>query len=302
MAKKQKKGSLIYQMSQKLNSMRAYGRSKRAERQRGLDGRYKSDGIYSIQTMRNYHKYCGRYLNWVRQNYPGVKDLAQAEQYLIPYLRSREFARELAPTTQKAHISGLQKLYPDAYLDYVRASIAPDPADYTKSRHKSSQELDKIKQKYPDMVHLLTHTGLRRSELAKLRGSDLVKDDQGRLCVNVERSKGGRSRLAPVIGTAEDKARIKRLFESRERHLRLFARVPKAIDTNYYRGQYAQAMYQELERPLDELKRSDKLYRRGLYKGDVYDKQAIHRVSLALGHGRPEKPRYDVVLKNYFSK
>lgn len=302
MAKKQKKGSLIYQMSQKLNSMRAYGRSKRAERRRGPDGRYKSDGIYSIQTMRNYHKYCGRYLNWVRQNYPGVKDLAQAEQYLIPYLRSREFAHELAATTQKAHISGLQKLYPGAYLDYVRQSVKPNVAEYTKSRRKSSDELAKIKQKYPDTVHLLEHTGLRRSELAKLTGKDLIRDDQGRLCIRVERSKGGRSRLAPVIGSAEDMARIETLFKGREQHLRLFAKVPKAIDTNYYRGQYAQAMYQELERPLDELKRSDKLYRRGLYKGDVYDKLAIHQVSLALGHGRAEKPRYDVILKNYFTK
>lgn len=302
MAKKEKKGSLVYQVKQQLNSMRAYGRSKRAERQRGPDGRYKSDGIYSYQTMINYHNYCCRFVKWVRQNYPGVKDLAQAEQYLIPYLRSREFARELAPTTQKAHISGLQKLYPGAYLDYVRQCVKPDVSSYTKSRFKSSQELDKIKQKYPDMVHLLEHTGLRRSELAKLTGRDLIKDAQGQLFIDVVRSKGGRSRLAPVIGSAEDMARIETLFRGRERHLRLFARVPKNVDTNYYRGQYAQAMYRDLERPLDELKRSDKLYRRGAHKGEVYDREAIHRVSLALGHGRAEKPRYDVILKNYFTK
>lgn len=302
MAKKTKKGSLIYQMSQRLNGLRAYGKSKRAERRRGPDGKYRSDGIYSIQTMRNYHKYCGRYLNWVRKNYPHVKDLDQAEQYLIPYLRSPDFARKLAATTQKAHISGLQKLYPGAYLDYIRQSVKPNVAEYTKSRRKSSDELAKIKQKHPDLVHLLTHTGLRRSELTKLTGRDLIKDAKGQLFINVERSKGGRSRLAPVIGSAEDKARIETLFKGRRQHLKLFAKVPKNVDTNYYRGQYAQSYYKELERPLDSLNRADKLYRRGAYRGDVYDKQAVHQVSLALGHGRPERPRYDVILKNYFTK
>lgn len=299
MARK-RKGSLIYQMTQKLNSYRAYGKSKRAARQRQPDGTYKSDGIYSYTTMQNYHNYCGRYIRWLRDKYPAVKDLDVAQDYLDYYIASIDF-RQLAKTTQKAHLSALQKLYPDANLRMARKQIKPDPADYTKSRRKDPLELAALKTKHPTLVHLLEHTGLRRSELIKLTGKDLTRDDQGRLCVNVERSKGGRSRLAPIIGSDQDKAAIKALFDDRK-HLRLFARIPKNIDTNYYRGKYAQLMYQELARPLDQLKRAEKLYRRGDYKGQVYDKLAIHEVSLALGHGKPTKPRYDVVIKNYFSK
>lgn len=54
------------------------------------------------------------------------------------------------------------------------------------------------------LVGFQSAVGIRRSELGRLRGRDLVRDESGYLCVRVERGKGGKEQLQRVLPADEE--------------------------------------------------------------------------------------------------
>lgn len=53
--------------------------------------------------------------------------------------------------------------------------------------------------KYARLVALQSATGIRRAELARLKGGDLTKDQDGYLCIRVIRGKGGKTQLQRIL-------------------------------------------------------------------------------------------------------
>lgn len=53
--------------------------------------------------------------------------------------------------------------------------------------------------KFARLVAFQRSTGIRRAELARLKGGDLVKDQDGYLCIRVIRGKGGKSQLQRIL-------------------------------------------------------------------------------------------------------
>lgn len=165
----------------------------------------------------------------------------------------------------------------------------------TRSRGIKVRDKHFSESNHSDIVYFCQCTGLRRSELAALRGTMLKIDERGRLCLDITvGSKGGRPRLVPIIGDVE---RIKNMMIIAGDN-KVFPSIPNAMDVHGYRAQYATAVYNQYARPIDLIP-YDKINRgtghryqsevyvcRGYNKGKKLDKRAMLEASRALGHNR----------------
>ena len=127
-----------------------------------------------------------------------------------------------------------------------------------------------------ELVEFCKATGLRRSELVALRGTQLIGT---RIRV---KGKGGRVRNLPIICNRE--AVVNRMLAAADG--KVFDRIPAKMDVHHYRREYATAYYNQLARPIEEIPREERYVCRRDLKGFVYDKKALLAVSRALGHSR----------------
>lgn len=116
--------------------------------------------------------------------------------------------------------------------------------------------------------------------------------------------KGGRERFSPVIGNYADKI-VQRMKET-EPNEKVWYAVPDNADIHGYRSDYATSIYKLYARPIEEIpfdkinRGSGRKYQSGVYTcrkdeaGKKLDKEAMLRVSKALGHNRLE-----LVANNY---
>jgi len=132
-----------------------------------------------------------------------------------------------------------------------------------------------------ELVSFCRSVGLRRHELANLRGTDLVKDGD---CyyVHVLKGKGGRSRYVKVIGDVQNVIALMTTAGEGK----VFEKIPGAADIHGYRREYAQAYYGMVARPLYILPKDQKYSCRKEKYGIVYDRNAMLEVSRSLGHNR----------------
>lgn len=97
--------------------------------------------------------------------------------------------------------------------------------------------------RFSQFVLLAEVTGARRSELERIRGRDLVKDESGYLCVQVERGKGGKRQLQRILPGDEKIVRI--LFEGvRPKQFVLDKdEIRNKIDVHHIRAKRSQRAY-----------------------------------------------------------
>ena len=99
------------------------------------------------------------------------------------------------------------------------------------------------KAKYSRLVTLQNCVGIRRSELARLKGKDLCRDESGYLCVRVERGKGGKEQLQRVL--VPDIDLVKGIFASVADNQKVFSseEMKNKIDLHSIRREQAQRAY-----------------------------------------------------------
>lgn len=118
------------------------------------------------------------------------------------------------------------------------------------------------------------------------------------------RDKGGKTRLAPIFGSGSEHV-IERMQNTAPEDL-VWHHVHAAADIHYYRSRYAQRLYWHYERPIDTIpfdkvnQGTGRTYQSCVYvckndeKGRKLDREALLKVSRALGHNR-----IDVLPRNY---
>ena len=122
--------------------------------------------------------------------------------------------------------------------------------------------------------------------------------------VYVKSGKGGRTRLAPIIG---DKAKeIFAKIKNTPKADKVFPHVHSNADIHSFRSDYATTLYNETARPIESIpydrinKGTGYSYQSEVYncrsdqKGIKLDRQAMLYTSKALGHNR-----IDIVANNY---
>lgn len=284
---KNKRPSLIKQIDQSLRSRLAIGRSKRPDK---IDGSYRKY-IYSWQTYRNYMKQLGLFARWCKKTH-NARYLKECKQYIPEYLQTRS---ELSVWTQKLDLAALQKLY----QEYPKPPEKPFGVmlqarlrqDIKRSRQQATRDKDFSESNNADLVAFCRCTGLRRSELQELHGSDLTADG---LQLHVTRNtKGGRWRMAPLAGSPEEIELVQQMCQAAGDN-RVWPHVPSSADIHSYRADYCKRVYLQHARPVEQLPANCRYYCRGDRKGVILDRAAMLIASQSLGHNR-----IDVIASHY---
>lgn len=286
---KNKAPTLIRQIDQSLKSRLAIGRSKRPDK---VDGSYRKY-IYSWQTYKSYMKQLSLFARWCKTQH-NARYLKECRQYVAEYLQTR---KNLSVWTQKLDLAALQKLYqeypPEDGQKPFGVTLQPRKREnIRRSRQNVVRDADFSTTNNADLITFCRCTGLRRSELQELKGSDITADG---LQLHVTRNtKGGRWRMAPITGTAEEIAMVQRMLCKAAGDSRVWPHVPGSADIHSYRADYCQRVYEAAARPVDQIPADERYYCRGDRKGMILDRAAMLVASRALGHNRT-----DIIASHY---
>ena len=116
-------------------------------------------------------------------------------QAYIDYL----VAQGKSPSTIHTYAAGLCHFYGEPLEKYTLPKR--HTADYTRGRggRRSSARKDAQPEASPRLAALAAAVGCRRAEYAKLRGDDLVTDENGHLCVRIRSGKGNKYQLQRIL-------------------------------------------------------------------------------------------------------
>lgn len=290
-----KLGSLVKQAEERLNSQLAMGESKYKAQKLGLelsdDSRsITKDKVYSWETYRAYLNQTSYFVKYCKANYD-VKTLEDCKKYVHKWLEKQENEGK-KPSSIKTTASSLAKIYGCKSSDFGFKTKDRKRNEITRSRGVKARDKNFSENKNAELVSFCRSTGLRRGELRALTGDKLVYDIKKGYCINVNSgSKGGRPRLAPIIGD------VKSVIEKMNSvgNGKVFEKISSAADIHSYRADYATSLYKEIARPFEELNcnlgvkggsTGEAYVCRGDLKGVVYDRKAMEVVSDALGHSR----------------
>lgn len=276
-----KRPSLVRQIQDTLWDKCAMGQSKHKAKADGTA----QEHIYSYNTYRTYMRHCNYFVRWCAQNAPEGQKLRTMEDcrpYAAGWLQSRIDA-EYSPYTIKLQAAALCKLYGASAEDLgLPRTPTRHRADITRSRGTAVRDADFSAERNQEIISFCKCTGLRRRELATIRGTDLVWGADGKAYIHVIHGKGGRERDAVVLDN--DPEVITRMQAAGDDLV--WPRIPSHMDVHGYRADYATALYNRVARDVSTIPPAEQYHCRGDRAGVVYDRMAMLYVSRALGHNR----------------
>lgn len=280
------KKSLILLVKEQLDSKLAIGSSKQ---QAKINGTYKNY-IYSWGTYKTYLQQCCQFVKWCKaaakeDGSRQPRTLEDCKQYVARYMQHLQ-QQKYSAYTQKLVLSALCKLYSEYPTEGQPFGLQEMPgarhrADITRSRKNVERDHHFSEDRNADVVTFCKCTGLRRSELAQIRGTDL----DGMLLYVYKGTKGGRVRIVPLCGSDEELVTVKQLAAAAGNN-KIFDHISSAMDVHHYRSIYCQRIYNQYARPVNQIPRHDRYYCRQDKKDVIYDKRAMLQASKSLGHNR----------------
>lgn len=276
------KKSLVRQVQESLQAKLHPGDSKHLDKQTpgATDGK-----LYSFSTYRTYMNAGVKFTQFCKENH-GCKTLTQCRQYVNEYLDHR--GGYCSAYTVKLDAAALGKLYGESTTNFIQTKSRSRGA-VTRSRGEKEMDKHFSASKNTELVTFLKSSGLRRSEAACVRGSDLRPCSESPcglgIFVRSSGAKGGRERIAPLYCSQATARDIVSRCDS-VGNKRLFDHIHTKLDVHSLRADYARTVYEANARPLSTLLPGEKYYCRNDLKGMVLDRQAMKATSTALGHNR----------------
>ena len=305
------------------------GHSRHEDKLTGAD----KDRIYSFKSFNSYREYVNLFIDWLEVNHPEVTTMKKARKYAKEWLESLEGNYKAA--TIQSYAKGIGKYYgitstdPDYYTPPVKHR-----EDITRSRMRTKTDAHFSEKKNALLVSCCQCVGLRREGMEHMKPEDLYdtemleseknrieaipEDDRTKKDVKLleciakidvfenipeyyifTKEKGGKYRLAPLIGSEEEVNAFVEKIKSTAKGHRVWGRINKNCDVHSYRGEYAARVYRLYARPIDEIPydsvnkgsghkyQSDVYICRGDQAGKKYDKKAMQKCEIALGHETP---------------
>ena len=272
------KKSLIHQVKETLVDKMAAGESKHLDKVSGITG----EKIYSFGTLNAYLQQCCDFVKYAKAEHK-VKTLEDCRPYVNEYLQ-HSIDQGKSSYTVKLTASALAKLYGCSSKDFI-STPSRCREDITRSRGSAVRDAHFSEARNKALVDFCCSTGLRRHELAALTGSCLQQDAQGNYQILVKSGKGGKSRLAPIMGTREQIQNVISLCNKAGEE-KVFSKIHNGADIHHYRALYCERVYTHHARPISSLQGSERYICRGSQKGTIYDREALRAASRALGHNR----------------
>lgn len=326
--------TLKEQAHERLVSMQAFGTSKRdsVENNAGED---KIFSFSTYRSYWKHTKYWLQWMSVFHPEVTTLDKARPFVREWLEYRERQEDEKgnRLSAWTLHLETSALCKLFqitvndPDRYHPpkRERKNIRRSRVSVVRDRNFSATNND-------ELIKFCKGTGLRRAGLLSIRGRDLYTREQidnelvriktvpvGQRSADDRKwfsilqdtqafynprplhfvrvtEKGGRTRLAPIVGSQE--AQIVARFLERKPEERVWEYVNSNMDIHGYRADYARSIYRMYARPIEELEQETDISRLYICRKDEagrrLDRQAVLRVSKALGHNRAE-----VAVNNY---
>ena len=193
------------------------------------------------------------------------RTLAECRRFAERWIRDG-ISRGLSAYTLKLQVSALAKLYGCTSKDFAVATPARKRYNITRSRGDVKMDKHFSLSANKDLIMFCKCSGLRRAELAQIRGTDLIIRD-GKCYLDIKRgTKGGRTRVSPVVGNDDEIETVKNLC-IQAGNGKIFSNPSKNADIHSYRAAYAQRIYDMHEREYNEFK-NERLI---VYKNQIID-------------------------------
>lgn len=166
-------------------------------------------GITDNQTITAYKKDCKLFAAYCKEQ--GVKrpdQLQGKEKELLQGYEKQLEASGYSPATIHRRLAAPCKATNISMSEIEKPKRTS--GKITRSRNEKANRQGKREiedERYSRLVTFQRAVGIRRAELSRLTGADLVIDEKGYLCVYVERGKGGKTQLQRIL-PEDEKVRI----------------------------------------------------------------------------------------------
>lgn len=315
-----------------LVSMQSFGESKKKAIANGTD----KEKIFSHNTYKTYWKHTKYFIKYVQEQHPEVTTIKKAKKYVNEWLQVR-VDQGLSAWTIQTEAKALGKLY----------GISPDDPDYFQPPKRNRQDItrsrvDRARDKHfsvsnnDELIKFCKGTGLRRSELASIKGKDLIsrseiemelnklksiknltEDESKRLnilkdamrfeseyYINIENGKGGRKRISPIVGKNIDQI-VERMKNTPE-DKKVWEYINSNADIHSYRADYATEIYKTYARNIEDIpfdrvnKGTGKKFQSDIYtcRKDEAGKK-LDKAAMLLSSKALGHNRIEVVANNY---
>ncbi|MEE0964671.1 MAG: hypothetical protein U0L73_10750, partial [Ruminococcus bromii] len=232
------KKSLICQVSENLNSKLAIGQSKHSDKINRINSK---DKIYSYGTYNAYLQQCIQFVKWCKVTHK-CKILDECRCYVDDYLK-KNIDEKKSPYTIKLQASAIAKLYGCLAYEFINT---PKRLRKDITRSRATQIKGNT-----DFERFCLCTGLRRREITALRGTALIEEN-GQYYIAVHNGKGGRRRIAEIVGTEEEIEFVVNKMKKAEDQ-KVFSKIPYT-DIHAMRAIYANRIYNKYARQKSEFR------------------------------------------------
>lgn len=202
-------------------------------------------GITDNHTITVYKRDCKNFASYCRIN--GVKTISQLVDCKNVILQKYENSLENAgyrPATIHRYMSAPCKALEVNMGQIGKPKRTADMITRGRDADANAQGKREITQeRFRRLVLVQEAVGLRRSELAKLRGRDLQTDESGYLCIYVRSGKGGKKQLQRILPS--DISTIKEIFSEVKFNQKVFTakEMNNKINLHGLRAEQAQRAY-----------------------------------------------------------
>jgi hypothetical protein len=202
-------------------------------------------GITDNQTITAYKKDCKLFAAYCKEQ--GVKrpdQLQGKEKELLQGYEKQLEASGYSPATIHRRLAAPCKATNISMSEIEKPKRTS--GKITRSRNEKANRQGKREiedERYSRLVTFQRAVGIRRAELSRLTGADLVIDEMGYLCVYVERGKGGKTQLQRIL--PEDEKTVLEIFQAADPEQKLFSKeeMQNKIDLHGIRREHAQKVY-----------------------------------------------------------
>ena len=202
-----------------------------------------SNDITRQAYVRNYRKY----ITYCREQHQ-CKTKEECSHHITEYSAHLQ-SLNLSPSTIHTYLAPVC-IYHSVNLKQIEKPKRKT-SEYTRGRSfnkkKNRSDNDLSNKKYTRTVEFALRTGIRRAEIARIRGGDLVKDESGHLCIKIRRGKGGKKQLQLIL--PDNESFIKNYFENKAPDKPIFdqSELKNKIPYHYLRAKHAQEAYKYFE-------------------------------------------------------
>ena len=243
MGRKKPNKSLLQQCKERLDGKLAIGESKALAKR---DGSYTSK-IYSWKTYRTYLAESIRFVQWCKEQPPRTsighkpRTVEECRVYVEDYLNFN-INRNLSPWTLHTQANSIAKLMGCSTSDFNIQLPIRKRGIITRSRGSKVRDKNYSEKNNQDIILLNRVVGMRRSELAQIRGSDLIYIHEKPYIKISRGTKGGKIRYSELAGSPEEIQKVIEMFQTAGNN-KLCPHPNTNIDFHGLRREYAKILY-----------------------------------------------------------